>query len=582
MSDAAVVDPVQPWLVRKSRRASRWVLSNLFNSPLNIVLTVLSLATIIWALWTAIAFVRGAEWEVITANRKLLFIGRLPFEDAWRLVPALLLTASLIGGAYGVMETRPAPFLIGMGGVSALVLGFVHDLQAVLRLAIVAFLLSYLTLAALQLRVHDTRRLTEPGWRRWLAVGGAAALLLGAVMLWVAGDDPMAAAIWAPVFGLSLIALGIAHGRVDAGEELVINRWKRWLGVSGAATFALVILFLDPPLSPAAANFTQLSIAAFLIAGGLIGAAYGFAEHRASGIALSGFLVVLITSLVMAEQWDLVLGLTLGVGAGAGAFAGCRILAQRYDPDRRTLIRVSLLLGLLVLIPLLLPLRDVDKEQGVVTHLWGGFFLNFMLATAGIVLGLGIGILLAFGRMSKLPLFRFTSTGLIEFVRSGPLIAWLFIARLLVPGFLDPIWEADIIIRSILMLALFTGCYMAEILRGGLQTIGRGQTEAAVALGLTGVQTKLLILLPQAIRAVIPAMVSQMIALWKDTAIVYLVGAHDLFHSAQIILNQRDFVGQHAQSYVFAALMFWLVAFYLSRVSLRVEKALGVTSKGAT
>ena len=144
---------------------------------------------------------------------------------------------------------------------------------------------------------------------------------------------------------------------------------------------------------------------------------------------------------------------------------------------------------------------------------WGGLVLNLIFASAAIVVGFGVGVCLAFGRRSQLPVFWIPSVAIIELVRSGPLIAWLFFAQILVPDIVNPVWEADIASRVILVLSLFFGCYLAEALRGGLQAIPYGQYEAATALGLRPVQPKLQIELPQAIRTTLPARVSQMIGM---------------------------------------------------------------------
>lgn len=181
---------------------------------------------------------------------------------------------------------------------------------------------------------------------------------------------------------------------------------------------------------------------------------------------------------------------------------------------------------------------------GVKPGAWGGLVLNLIFASSALVVGFGIGIALAFGRRSNLPVFWIPSVGIIELIRSGPLVAWLFFAQVLVPDLFNPIWEADIASRVILVLSLFFGCYLAEVLRGGLQAVPHGQYEAATALGLSPIQTKLQIELPQAIRTTLPAIVSMMIGMLKDTSLVYFFGIYDAFRVAKDLPAQWDFIGQ--------------------------------------
>ena len=236
--------------------------------------------------------------------------------------------------------------------------------------------------------------------------------------------------------------------------------------------------------------------------------------------------------------------------------------------------------GVLTFIITIYLVNPPGEDVGVPPGEWGGLFLNFILASAAIVLGSGVGIVLAFGRRSSLPVFSWPSTAIIELIRSGPLVAWLFIAYILLPDFLNPVWEADRVARTILILSLFTGCYLAEVLRGGLQAVPSGQQEAALSLGLSPAQTNMLIVLPQAIRTTMPAIVSNMIGLWKDTSLIHLLGVHDAFQVAKVLPAQWEFVGLYAEALLFVGMIFWIVSFYLSKISQRIEKNLGLRSEG--
>jgi general L-amino acid transport system permease protein len=186
---------------------------------------------------------------------------------------------------------------------------------------------------------------------------------------------------------------------------------------------------------------------------------------------------------------------------------------------------------------------------------------------------------MALGRTSSLPVVRIPATLYIELVRAGPLIAWLFLARFVLLDFMPPILtldQLDIVVRAMIVLAAFTGAYVAEIVRGGLQGLGRGQPEAAQALGLNAYQTTTQIVLPQALRNVIPALVSQFISLWKDTTLVFALGLTDLLGAGEAAYAQLAFIGTQAEVLAFVALLFWAIAFAMSRLSRRLETRLGV------
>jgi general L-amino acid transport system permease protein len=220
-------------------------------------------------------------------------------------------------------------------------------------------------------------------------------------------------------------------------------------------------------------------------------------------------------------------------------------------------------------------------EEGVAPLEWGGLFINLIFSVAACVIGSGIAVLLAFGRRSELPFFKWPSVGIIEIVRSGPLVAWLFIAFFLVPDIIRPIYEADSVMRTIIIISLFGGCYMAEVLRGGLQAVPHGQIEAAIALGLSPMQTKLYVELPSAIRTTLPAIVSIFIGLWKDTTLVYLVGVLDFFNVAKVLAStDKEFLGDYREPLFFAGFIFWVFAFYMSRISRRIEAKLGLVKEG--
>ncbi len=211
----------------------------------------------------------------------------------------------------------------------------------------------------------------------------------------------------------------------------------------------------------------------------------------------------------------------------------------------------------------------------VFTTSWGGLLLTLILAAVGIVVSFPLGVLLALGRRSNLPAIKWVSTAYIETVRGVPLVTILFMAQIMVPIFL-PDFRIDKILRAMLGITLFSAAYMAENVRGGLQAIPTGQHEAAHALGLNYPLTMLLVVLPQALRSVIPAIVGQFISLFKDTSLVTVIGLLDLLGIAKTVIANPDWLGLQAEVYLFAAIVYFVFSYSMSYISLRVEDALGV------
>jgi general L-amino acid transport system permease protein len=212
-------------------------------------------------------------------------------------------------------------------------------------------------------------------------------------------------------------------------------------------------------------------------------------------------------------------------------------------------------------------------------HDWGGLLLTLYLAIAGIVLSFPIGVLLALGRRSSFPAVRMVCVGYIELIRGVPLITLLFMSALAIGLFLpDFVPIPGLVVRAIVALVLFTAAYVAEIVRGGLQGVPKGQIEAAQALGMSPLRITRRIVLPQALRNVIPALVGQFISLFKDTSLVSIIPLLELLNVAQIVHAQPDFRGQglHAETLVFASFVYWAFCYSMSRASQRLEQRLGV------
>lgn len=215
-------------------------------------------------------------------------------------------------------------------------------------------------------------------------------------------------------------------------------------------------------------------------------------------------------------------------------------------------------------------------ENVVLTTNWGGLLLTLILAAVGICFCFPLGVLLALGRRSTLPAVKWVSTAYIETVRGVPLVTILFMAQVVIPIFMPDDIRLDKVLRAMLGITLFSAAYMAENVRGGLQAIPRGQFEAAQAVGLNYPLMMLFVVLPQALRSVIPAIVGQFIALFKDTSLVTIVGLLDLLGIAKTVIANPDWLGLQAEVYIFVAAIYFVFSYSMSYVSQKIEDALGV------
>jgi len=210
----------------------------------------------------------------------------------------------------------------------------------------------------------------------------------------------------------------------------------------------------------------------------------------------------------------------------------------------------------------------------VETSKFGGLMLTVVIGVTGIVFSLPLGVLLALGRRSNMAGVRAICVFFIEFIRGVPLITLLFMASIMLPLFLPPGVNFDVLVRVLIMVTLFASAYMAEVIRGGLQAVDKGQTEAAQALGLSYWQNMRLIVLPQALKISIPGIVNTFIGLYKDTTLVTIIGLLDLLGVGKANLADAKWMGLSSEVYVFTAVLFFIACFGMSRYSIYLEKKL--------
>jgi general L-amino acid transport system permease protein len=389
---------------------------------------------------------------------------------------------------------------------------------------------------------QPTRSLTPRAWARENLFSGpvntAVTILFGLLLAWVAYR-----AIWF-VF-------------VDARWEIVERNIEN------------LLVFRYPR-----DELWRLWGALFVLAGGL-GLAAGIGSrgslHASPLLALrrAGPMLALVAVLLAFAGSPTATLLVVGIAALA---VGARLLGSRLPLRGRWALAVAL--GSILAAYLL-----VAHFGGVGWEDWGGLHLTLFLAVGGIVLSFPLGVLLALGRRSRLPAVRWVCVAYIELIRGVPLITILFMGAFMLGFFLpEGVETPSAVTRALIAFTIFTSAYVAEIVRGGLQSVPRGQIEAAQALGLSTVKTTRLIVLPQALRAVIPALVGQFISLFKDTSLVFIIGLTELLAVAEAITKQPDFLAQGllVETLLFAGFVYWAGSYWMSRESQRLERRLGV------
>ena len=207
----------------------------------------------------------------------------------------------------------------------------------------------------------------------------------------------------------------------------------------------------------------------------------------------------------------------------------------------------------------------------VSTDQWGGLLLTLIIASVGIIVSFPIGVLLALGRQSDLKVIKLFSTLFIEFIRAVPLITILFMASFVLPLFLESGNYFDKLLRALIGIALFQAAYFAEVVRGGLQAIPRGQYEAADAIGLSYFQKNVLIVLPQALKISIPNIVGSSISLFKDTTLVLIIGLFDMLAMVNLTSNDPYWLGRETEGFVFVTIIMWTILYTMSRYSKKLE-----------
>ena len=369
--------------------------------------------------------------------------------------------------------------------------------------------------------------------------------------------------IWISLF-IVVILVALTYG-------VWIGRLRPYIAAIGAVAVIILTLGLGTDLQIQEGQYTQ--------------------EIQSAGqtAIVSGVQRELVWERGWAPRWlySLSLGLAIPFGTSwlllaglfavliGGAWAGRLLSRWRSNPILLQAIGAAWVL----LIPMIVLL-----QLGVSSSHWESAFLDLLVFAVGGFFSFFIGLGLALGRTSPYWTIRFSAVGYIEVVRAAPLLVWLLFATFLDDEF-GPIGEAfsniDLVYRVMIVFAFFGGAYIAEVLRGGLQSIPRGQHEASEAIGLSAAQKYIFIILPQAIRAVIPAIIGRFIALWKDTALLAAISLVNTLEKATKILGGQTDIAEGAffEIYIVVGLIYWLVSYLLSRLGGAAETRLGLGTR---
>ena len=352
-------------------------------------------------------------------------------------------------------------------------------------------------------------------------------------------------------------------GRLIYGPYPVEERWRIDF------TFVVLIAWMAPLWIPAVTG--KIAIAASVVC-----AFPFFAGYMFLGGAREEVMTVLFPAAVLA-------GIAVLVHAACCQFAGKSLPAlllagfgSELSDKTRTRALGAITLGAYVAV--FLAVSGFQLVQ-VNTDRWGGLFLTLVISGIGITTALPSGILLALGRRSTMPMIRILCVCYIELIRSVPLITILFMAKTMFPLFLPQHIVVDELVRAIVAVCLFAAAYMAEIVRGGLQALPKGQYEAAAAVGLNYWQTTLFIIMPQALRAMIPNIVSNFIGLFKDTTLVAIIGLKDLMLQVDASGKDRDWLGLFREPYFVATAIYFFFCYCMSKYSQALERKLSAGTR---
>ena len=589
---------------------SRWLRENLFSSTGSSILTFISIGALVGLFRSIIGFFISPEreWTAITYNLRLYMVQAYPESDFIRVWITIGLVMGLLGLTWGfnslneksslkstgttLMKVFSSLFLLVLIAPTSVVIDkvegtIVEVFQQELRIYLLA-VLAGLILVSYFIR---TKLASQEVSKDYLNIGYVGLLV---VSIWlikvptVTFDSsnvriepdpllPLAASTknpWTALYLLLVVTFFI--GRYLNSKNL--TSFKRILPVSWLLTPLVVVtwIYRKPDFTLSQITTLDLPVILGFSAIGYLVINYLNSEklmqYQRYFVYGSLIIAVVVFSLPVLRQLKLLFFLLWILISVAPTIANSK------ESARSLFIVWSVAIAILILL-----MRGGTSETLIVvpgSSIYGGFALTWVLAFFGIAISFPFGVMLALGRTSSLPIIRIICTAIIELVRSVPFITWLFFGSVMLTFFLPAGVEFDEVVRAVVVTSIFSAAYLAENVRGGLQSISKGQFEAADAVGLSTLQRISLIVMPQALRAVIPPIVSQVISLFKDTSLVAIVGLFDLLYiGSKVIPNQSqgaNFLGTIQENILFCAIFYWIFTYSFARRSMKIEKRLGL------
>jgi His/Glu/Gln/Arg/opine family amino acid ABC transporter permease subunit len=589
---------------------NRWLRENLFSSTGSAILTFVSIGALIGLFRSIIGFFISPEreWTAITYNLRLYMVQAYPESDFIRVWITIGLVMGLLGLTWGfnsvneksslkstgttLMKVFSSLFLLVLIAPTSVVIDKVEGTVAeVFQQELRIYLLAVFAGLILVSYFIRTKLASQEVSKDYLNIGYVGLLV---VSIWlikvptVTFDSsnvriepdpllPLAASTknpWTALYLLLVVTFFI--GRYLNSKNL--TSFKRILPVSWLLTPLVVVtwIYRKPDFTLSQITTVDLPVILGFSAIGYLVINYLNSEklmqYQRYFVYGSLIIAVVVFSLPVLRQLKLLFFLLWILISVAPTIANSK------ESARSLFIVWSVAITILILL-----MRGGTSETLIVvpgSSIYGGFALTWVLAFFGIAISFPFGVMLALGRTSSLPIIRIICTAIIELVRSVPFITWLFFGSVMLTFFLPAGVEFDEVVRAVVVTSIFSAAYLAENVRGGLQSISKGQFEAADAVGLSTLQRISLIVMPQALRAVIPPIVSQVISLFKDTSLVAIVGLFDLLYiGSKVIPNQSqgaNFLGTIQENILFCAIFYWIFTYSFARRSMKIEKRLGL------
>jgi len=574
-----------------------WVKANLFSSRFNSALTVVTTIILLVMSRGFLGFLFNPErqWHATATNLRLLMTHGYPEEQYLRIWVSFAVILTLTGMSMAVWRTGAAMPVTELGGkllTTGATLALLVFLAPFSARATVQWLIAALVVVAIGETFRraggegETERtvstltllvvaLTGLVASLWVIPYGRHTYIADRTPKMLAEPGTVALSTKLPWTLMLIVAVAAYFAGIFLRDRLSINPLRVTLVVFWLlAPFALVFLVLrDPAFDLGHVIGTDIPIfLAYAVLGGalllwLTRPSTGEIGRIVAAVVLVAGFAMFLTPMRMIVRFDMLM--LAAFALAAPTFAGGPQARKRYTVGWLGVLGVTSWLITAVNTPSTV---DVPRDFP-----FGGFSLTLMVAAFTILISFPLGVALALARTSTMPIFRLLATGFIEVVRGIPLITVLFFFSVVVPLFLPDGMEITEIAAVVVGYILFSAAYLAENVRGGLQSVMRGQHEAAEAVGMTASQKTVFIVLPQALRVSIPPLVGHCIGVFKETSLMAIIGLFDILYIARnVIPNQFEFLGTTKENVLFVSLIYWIFAYQMSKASQRLERRTGL------